>query len=122
MIQFDNVTKTYLAGTVGLKSISFGIEDNDFVFLVGPSGAGKTTILKLLMRQIKPTSGSVIIDGTEISSPAFHDVTTLRRSIGMVFQDFKILQDRNVFENIAIALKIMDKPHHEIVDEVSEAL
>lgn len=122
MIQFDNVTKTYLAGTVGLQSVSFTIEDNDFIFLVGPSGAGKTTILKLLMRQLTPTSGSVVVDGTEISSPGFAKIPQLRQSIGMVFQDFKILPDRNVFENVAVTLKIQDVSHNEIVDSVSEAL
>src|SRR3989344_7154038 len=99
MIKFDSVSKTYVAGSGGLSDITFQIDDNDFVFLVGPSGAGKTTILKMVLRETKPTSGTIIVNDITITDPSFKKVQELRRQIGVVFQDFKILHDKNVFEN-----------------------
>lgn len=122
MIRFENVTKKYPLGNSALDDVSFSIEDNEFVFLVGPSGAGKTTILKLLARDAMPTSGTVSVDEENISSPKFHDLTGLRRKIGFVFQDFKIIPEKNVFENIAISLQIVGAPMRQIKSEVREAL
>lgn len=122
MIQFDNVTKKYPLGSFALEDASFAIEKNEFVFFVGPSGAGKTTILKLLMKQIKPTSGSIFVGDTDITDKKFHDTLKLRRSIGMIFQDFKILYDRNVFENIALSLMVEYASKNRIKDEVTQAL
>jgi cell division transport system ATP-binding protein len=122
MIQFASVTKSYPSGSIALDDVSFEIPENDFLFLVGPSGAGKTTILKLIMRQIMPTSGSVMVDDTEISTPQFTQVAVLRRAIGMVFQDFKILRDKSIFENIAIALTILGLSKGEIEEKVTTAL
>ncbi len=122
MIQFDSVSKTYPVGTIGLDEVSFQIKDNEFLFLVGPSGAGKTTILKLIMRQLLPSSGTVSIDDIVISDPNFDKVPELRQAIGMVFQDFKILSNKTVFENIAIALKIAEMPLVEIKTQVNEAV
>jgi cell division transport system ATP-binding protein len=122
MIVFENVTKKYRTGTVALDDATFQIDDNDFVFLVGPSGAGKTTILKMLLRQILPSSGTITLDGADISTKKYHDTQKLRQSIGVVFQDFKILHDKNVFENIAIALRVIGESKNIIRDKVTEAL
>lgn len=122
MINFQNVTKKYPLGNNALDDVSFNIGNNEFVFLVGPSGAGKTTILKLLVRDAIPSSGSIMIDDQEISSSNFHDVKGLRRKIGFVFQDFKVIPEKNVFENIAISLHILGAPARQIKTEVHEAL
>lgn len=122
MITFQSVTKRYPLGNSALENISFEIEDNEFLFLVGPSGAGKTTVLKLLVRDTLPSSGSIVIEDIEISSRRFHDVQKLRRKIGFVFQDFKIIPEKNVFENISISLEILGAPRRQIKSEVQEAL
>ena len=122
MIVFDSVTKSYPAGNIALDDLSFEIDGNEFLFLVGPSGAGKTTILKLLLRQIMPTSGTITINDQIITDVNFKNTQKLRQSIGMIFQDFKILPDKNIFENIAIALKITDMPKHQVKKDVNEVL
>lgn len=122
MINFDNVTKEYRTGTIALDKATFQVADNDFVFLVGPSGAGKTSILKMILRQIIPTSGSISVDGQTISDKRFKDTQKLRQSIGVVFQDFKILTDKNIFENVAISLKVLDVPTSKIKSQVDEVL
>lgn len=122
MITFDAVSKKYVAGTGGLTNVSFEINDNEFVFLVGPSGAGKTTILKLLLRTMLPTTGSIFVNDEEISDKKFNKVERLRQSIGIVFQDFKILYDKNIFENVAVSLKITGTSQKIIEDEVHKVL
>lgn len=122
MIKFAGVTQKFPPGTAALTDVSFEIEDNDFVFLVGPSGAGKTTILKLILRSLSPTSGSVIVDNFDLSSKNFNQVEHLRRNIGVVFQDFKVLPDKNVFENISLSLKILGLSSRQIVEQIKEAL
>lgn len=122
MIQFENVTKKYLLGTTALNQASFQIEDNEFVFLVGPSGAGKTTILRLLLREYLPTGGSITVDTMDISSKKFRQTEKLRRKIGFVFQDFKIIPEKNVFENIAISLRVLGKQPHDVSSKVKEVL
>ncbi|MFQ5451940.1 MAG: cell division ATP-binding protein FtsE [Candidatus Paceibacterota bacterium] len=122
MIVFDDVTKRYKSGNIALDQASFQIDENEFVFLVGPSGAGKTTILNLILLAMHPSSGSIFIDGTDITSSDFHNIQHHRRSIGMVFQDFRVLHDKNVFENIAIALEIEGLPRDKIKKKVEEAL
>jgi len=118
MISFDQVTKKFPLGNVALEKISFDIEENEFVFLVGPSGAGKTTIIKLITKEINPTSGTIIVDNFDISDKKFNQQIQLRRKIGIVFQDFKIIQDKNVFENIAISLKVINSSVKKIKEEV----
>lgn len=122
MIVFENVRKEYSTGTVALNDVTFQVDDNDFVFLVGPSGAGKTTILKMIMRAARPSSGSVIVNEQDISHKGFKEVQKLRQSIGVVFQDFKILFDKNVYENIAVSLKVANTPTHLIRDKVMEVI
>lgn len=122
MIKFVDVVQKFPLGNVALKEVSFEIADNEFVFLVGPSGAGKTTILKLLLREIYPSSGTITVDSFDLSTNKFHHVEDLRRKIGVVFQDFKILYNKNVFENIELSLKITGMHHHQIVDQITQAL
>lgn len=122
MITFDSVSKKYSTGVVGLDNVSFQIDDNEFLFLVGPSGAGKTTILRLLLKQMEPTSGSIFIDGVDISVKGFKDTINIRRNIGIVFQDFKILHDKDIFENIALALQVSGTEESEIKPAVEEVL
>lgn len=109
-------------GNAALKEVSFEIKENEFVFLVGPSGAGKTTVLKLILRQLFPTSGTVAVNNLEVSSPDFTQTEELRKMIGVVFQDFKILADKNVFENIALSLRVQGSSRSQIESEVKEAL
>lgn len=122
MIKFENVTKKFPLGNFALDKMSFEIEDKEFVFFVGPSGAGKTTILKLLLREILPTSGTILVDDFDITSKEFTQVEILRRKIGMIFQDFKILFDKNLYENIALGLKVIGLTDDQINKEVEEAL
>lgn len=122
MIKFDEVTKQFPLGNTALEKISFTVTDNEFIFLVGPSGAGKTTILKLILREYLPSSGSILVNDLDISAKQFHDVIALRRSIGVVFQDFKILFDKDVFENIALSLNVVGVHRLEVKKKVRETL
>lgn len=122
MIKFDNVSKKFPLGNLALQDISFEIQNDEFVFLVGPSGAGKTTILKLIMREYEPTSGTVMVDDFNLSAKNFNQVENLRKRIGVVFQDFKVLPDKKVYENIALSLKVLDMDQGRINKEIREAL
>ncbi len=122
MISFQNVTVKYPFGNLALNNVSLEIAENEFVYLVGPSGAGKTTILKLLLREVTPASGKIIVDSEEISSPKYKNTTLLRQKIGIVFQDFKVLNDKKVFENIAISMRVKGYPEQEIKRQVIESL
>lgn len=121
MIQFINVSKNY-PGHQALDDISVSIPDGDFIFLIGPSGAGKTTILRLLIRDILPSKGKVILDDLELQRIPRKKIHHLRRKVGMIFQDFKILPDRTVYENVALALDILGRKPKEIKKEVGDAL
>ncbi len=122
MILFENVNKKFPLGNSALEDVSFEIQDNEFVFLVGSSGAGKTTILKLILNDMKPTSGSLLVDDFDLTSKSFREVEKLRRTIGFVFQDFKILPEKNIFENIAVGLLISGTPNKVVKKEVKNAL
>lgn len=122
MITFENVGKIFPLGNTALQDISFEIEDNEFVFLVGPSGAGKTSILNLIMRNLVPSSGTVIVNDFDLSSSKFNEIEKLRRSIGVVFQDFKILSEKNIFENIAIGMEITGASKKLIKEKVKDVL
>lgn len=122
MITFSGVSKRYLSESGGIFDFSAQIQDNEFVFLVGPSGAGKTTLLRLLLRELVPDEGEVLIEDQVISSNNFKDLPILRRSIGMIFQDCRVLPDKTVFENVALALEIASLPDAQIRSETMEAL
>lgn len=122
MIRFENVSKHYGGQTKALSNISVEIKDGDFVFLIGPSGSGKTTLLRLLIRDLLPTSGKVLIDDMNISGLPANKVHLLRRKVGTIFQDFKILADRTIFENVALGLEILGKKETEIKNDVLKVL
>lgn len=119
MITFDHVTKKFPFGNIGLSDASFEVGDPDFIFLVGPSGAGKTTILKLILRQYEPSEGTITINDKKSST---YKIEELRRTIGVVFQDFKILYDKNIFENVALSLKVIGLTDRAIKEEVDSIL
>jgi cell division transport system ATP-binding protein len=122
MILFDNVSKRYPRNVIALDEVNIKIENGEFVFLVGPSGAGKTTFLKLLIREITPSQGSIIVDDWEVNKLPTKKIPYLRRKIGFVFQDFKLLLDRTVIENIAVTLEILGKNRNEIDSRIEEVL
>lgn len=121
-IEFREVTKEYEEGFKALDSVSFTIEKGEFFFIVGESGAGKSTLVKLLIREVFPTSGEVLFDGVNVHELQGDDVANLRRKIGVVFQDFKLLNSKTVFENVAIALEVVDSPIQEIRSVVPNVL
>ena len=123
MIRFDDVTMVYTAGAKpALDHVSLEVERGEFVFLVGKSGSGKSTFLQLVMREIKATSGHVWVLGKEVSKLRNWAVPGLRRQVGTVFQDFRLLPSKTVYENVALAMQVIGKPKHAIKTAVPEAL
>ncbi len=122
MIEFRNVTKIYEDKTVALKNINLTIKKGEFVFIVGPSGSGKSTIIKLLIKEIPVTSGAIFIAGRNICNLKPSRVPQLRRNIGSVFQDFKLLPNKTAFENVAFALEVIGKPTYAIKVQVPQVL
>jgi cell division transport system ATP-binding protein len=122
LVSFQNVTKEYDGGFKCLEDVSFDISKGEFVFLVGRSGAGKSSLVKLLIREQLPSSGSIIFDDVDIASIPQKEIHTLRRRVGVVFQDFKVLPSKNVFGNVAIALEVVDTPKDRICDVVENVL
>lgn len=122
MIKFEAVTKKYPNGQIALEDINLEIKDGEFVFIVGPSGAGKSTLLKLITREILPTSGKIFFNDENILALPEKAIPRLRRKIGTVFQDFKLLLSRTVFENVAIPLEVISQKDPTIEKEVSEVL
>jgi len=120
MIILQSVTKIFADGTQALENISFQIKKGEFVFLIGPSGAGKTTILKLIRKEINPAKGTIIIDGKNLTEIKNREIPFLRREIAMCFQDFKLLNDRTVEENVALSLEVAGGK--EIEKKTQEAL
>lgn len=107
MILFDEVFKSYPNGTNALNGVSFKVEDGEFAFIIGPSGAGKSTLIKLLMHEEKQTSGKVIVNGFDIKKMKNRQVPMLRRSMGVVFQDFRLIETLNVYDNVAFAMRVI---------------
>lgn len=122
MIDFDDVTKKFPDGTAAVSDVDLKIADGEFVFIIGPSGAGKTTLLRLVTRDLVPSSGKIVIDDQNLSKISDSGLPEFRRKIGTVFQDYKLLSDRTVFENVSIALEILGKTEAEISQEVKETL
>lgn len=114
MILLDRVTKNYPRRGSAIENVSLHVEQKEFVIIVGPSGAGKSTILKLLTREEKPTSGKIIVAGLDYENLKDREIPLLRRKIGVVFQDFKLLPNKTVFENVAFALEIVGHSNREI--------
>ncbi len=122
MISFQNVTKKYGPSIIALEDINLDIKKGEFVFLVGPSGAGKSTLLRLLAREYLPTSGKIIVDKIDITQLKHSEIPKYRRKVGFVFQDFKLLEDKTVMENVALALQVREIPEIEIAKEVERTL
>ena len=114
MILLSNVSKVYPNGSTALDDVSFFIERGEFVFIVGPSGSGKSTLIKLLMHEEVATSGEVIINNSDVAKLKRREIPYLRRSMGVVFQDFRLLSNKTVFENVAFAMEIIGASRKEI--------
>lgn len=121
-IVFNNVTKQFSTTVKALDNVTFSIEPGEFVFLVGPSGAGKSTLIKMLIREDMPTEGSIIFNDENILEYTHKELPALRRRIGVVFQDFKVLRSKTVFENVAVALDVAGVPMYEIENVVPNVL
>jgi cell division transport system ATP-binding protein len=123
MIQLENITKIYdKTGQVALDNISLRVEKGEFVFIVGRSGAGKSTFIKLLLKEINPTEGKLLIDDKDITNIKKSKIPFLRRELGIVFQDFRLLDNRTVYENVAYAMQIVGEPEKKIKRRVPLAL
>src|SRR5919198_4275611 len=122
IVEMRKVTKVYPGGHVGLEHVSLRVDRGEFVFLVGPTGCGKTTLIKTLIRELRPTEGEVLIAGRDIGSLADKRVPQLRRRIGTVFQDYKLLPNRSVYDNVAYALQVIGASRSEIRRKVPEIL
>lgn len=121
MIRFEHVTKTYRTN-IGLDDISVDIAKGDFVFLVGPSGAGKSTFIKLILKEIEADKGSIFVDGKDITQLSNIEIPDLRRKVGTVFQDFRLLPKKTVFENVAFAMEVLHKSKKQIRKQVPQIL
>ncbi len=122
MIKLDHVSKSYSTGAPALNDVSIHIEKGEFVFIVGDSGSGKSTLIKLLLRELIPTSGTIEVNGVNVGKLRHRKIPKFRRNIGVVFQDFRLLKDRNVYENVAFAQRVVQVPNKEIKKNVPSIL
>jgi cell division transport system ATP-binding protein len=122
MIKMQSVTKSYRDSVVALEDATLEVGKGEFVFIVGPSGSGKSTLIRLLLKEEEPTKGEIFVAGKNIGRLSSWKVPYLRRNIGTVFQDFKLLADKTVFENVAFALEVIGKPRHVVDSRVPEIL
>lgn len=122
MIEISHVNKTYETGNKALRDINISIEDGEFVFIMGRSGSGKSTLLKLLLKEVEPTSGKIVVNDMNLGKMPRRYVPKYRRKLGVVFQDFRLLKDRNVFENVAFAQRVIGAPTRRIKESVPAML
>ena len=122
MIELRNVTKTYDTGNKALNGVSLRIDDGEFVFLVGPSGSGKSTIIKLLTAELKPTSGSLYVNGYHSDKLRRRKVPFMRRTLGVIFQDFRLIENKSVYDNVAFAMRVIGASEKEIKKRVPYVL
>ncbi|MBR3606900.1 MAG: cell division ATP-binding protein FtsE [Lachnospiraceae bacterium] len=122
MIVLENVCKSYATGAPALSGVNLTIKQGEFVFIVGDSGSGKSTLIKLLLRELVPTSGDIYVNGQNLQQLKRRNVPKYRRNLGVVFQDFRLLKDRNVYENVAFAQRIIQVPGREIKKNVPSIL
>lgn len=118
MIRLEHVSKTYQQGVPALNDVNIDIEQGEFVFIMGKSGSGKSTLIKLLLKELEPTEGEIYINEQKLSSVTHKKIPYFRRNIGVVFQNFRLLQDRNVYENVAFAMKVVESSTREIKRKV----
>ena len=122
MIQFTDVVKSYTEGNTALNGVSLQIEDGEFVFLVGPSGSGKSTIMKIITGELRPTSGQVHVNGYNLESIRKRDIPYMRRTLGVVFQDFRLIPNMTVYDNVAYAMRVIGARETEIKERVPYVL
>ena len=122
MIEFSDVTKSYSVGTQALRGVSLQIEDGEFAFLVGPSGSGKSTIIKLITGELSPTSGTVHVNGYSLERIRKRETPYLRRTVGVVFQDFRLIETKTVYENVAFAMRVIGAQEAQIRERVPYVL
>lgn len=122
MIQFTDVTKSYTEGNTALNGVNLQIEDGEFVFLVGPSGSGKSTIMKIITGELKPTSGQVHVNGFNLEHIRKRDIPHMRRTLGVVFQDFRLINKMTVYDNVAYAMRVIGAREAEIKERVPYVL
>ena len=122
MIKLEHVSKSYSAGIPALNDVNVQIEDGEFVFIVGDSGSGKSTMIKLLLKELEPTSGTITVNGRQLGRIRRKQIPKFRRGIGVVFQDFRLLKDRSVYENVAFAQKVIGEPGSRIRKRVPQML
>ncbi|MCI8294353.1 MAG: cell division ATP-binding protein FtsE [Lachnospiraceae bacterium] len=122
MIRLSDVSMIYKAGNKALQDVSFTVEAGGFVFIVGRSGSGKSTLLKLLLKELEPSSGQILVNGVDLGDMPRRHIPRYRRTLGVVFQDFRLLKDRNVFENVAFALRVTGASGRQIRERVPRML
>ena len=122
MIKLEHVSKTYEAGVQAITDINLHIRPGEFVFIIGATGSGKSTIIKLLQKELTPTHGKIIVNGRDIAKITRKQIPRYRRNIGVVFQNFRLLPDRNVYENVAFAMRVVESPKREIKKRVPQML
>ena len=118
----SDVSKVYPGGSTALQNVNVHIEPGEFVFVVGPSGAGKSTFIKMLFREVLPTTGSIFVNGVDILSLTPKEIPFIRRQLGIIFQDYRLLPDRTVYENVAFAMQVIEAPHRKIKRQVMNVL
>lgn len=122
MLWMTDVSKVYESGSVALHDVNVHIEPGEFVFVVGPSGAGKSTFIKMLFREVIPSTGSIFVNGTNILELGPKEIPYMRRQLGIIFQDYRLLPDRTVYENVAFAMEVIETPHRKIKRRVLNVL
>lgn len=122
MIHMRDVCKEYENGSVALKNINIDIEPGEFVFIVGPSGAGKSTFIRLLLREVLPSSGELYVSGQDVVNMARNEVPFLRRKLGVIFQDFRLLSEKTIAENVAFAMQVIEAPRRTMQHSVNSVL
>ena len=122
MLEMIDVSKIYPGGSVALQDINVRIEQGEFVFIVGPSGAGKSTFFKMLFREVLPSSGKVIVNGHDLVKMTAKEIPYFRRQLGIVFQDYRLLPDRTVYDNVAFAMQVIETPYRKIKRRVNDVL
>jgi cell division transport system ATP-binding protein len=122
MIHFEKVTKVYPNNCVALSEVSFAVKPKEFISIVGHSGAGKTTLVKMILAEERPTSGKVFFDSADVHAVRRHELNKIRRKIGTIFQDFKLIPDKNAYENIAFAMEVAGRTDDEIASDVPHVL